>query len=760
MVLATRSKNISSITKIIIICLSVLLAALSSVSAFKVLDTAIMYNLEYSDFNGKELNKSLCDNSRLKYKLDSDIMLFYHKMNLINSEELKNKALSKRDSYINEVTAEYQRAKANRNEYGNDYFYYTYEFSIDDYDFSISLDEGENSNAINLVSDSEEVAKDKIVNSFDSFVNSYDYSPYVMNMNVDSPTGDLKYYVCNSDGSKEISNMDKDHKYTEAEILAMDYAFVVKSGEVKTSKGFENVFGNCDDNYFINNWIYYAYVDTNDSSYSGYNSIMQGTKKVEHINLLKETVLAVLFAAIGLALAIVSFVFCGRKEDGKTKLEFIDYVPTDLHIALTVAAQAALVIMGANIYDTVSSFSRSYDSVLYLALYAITALIWALCIECVSSFIRVCKSEKQLYKNTLVYIIIKHLIVIPAKRIRTFFSYSPNVLQKSTKKLLIGYISINAAILLLAIIFAVFGVSLALPLFFVAEAALNISAGVYTSKYLKQLDTIITASFNRQQPVVEYNKLPESLKTLVNSLNYTSIELKNAVEKAVRDERMRTELITNVSHDLKTPLTSVINYVDLLKGCDIEDKKAKEYIVVLDEQGKKLKRLIDDLIEASKITSGVINIELININLSELATQAVVEHQQEFSNNGLELVFKGDKKNISAFADGSKTYRIIENLISNARKYSLKGTRVYSDVYETENYSIFEIKNTSAEQLDISVNELKERFVRGDKSRTNEGNGLGLSIADNLCKAQGGHLNITIDGDLFKVQVMLPKAKN
>ncbi|MBR3150023.1 MAG: HAMP domain-containing histidine kinase, partial [Eubacterium sp.] len=214
------------------------------------------------------------------------------------------------------------------------------------------------------------------------------------------------------------------------------------------------------------------------------------------------------------------------------------------------------------------------------------------------------------------------------------------------------------------------------------------------------------------------------------------------------------------SHDLKTPLTSVINYVDLLKGCDIEDKKAKEYIVVLDEQGKKLKRLIDDLIEASKITSGVINIELININLSELATQAVVEHQQEFSNNGLELVFKGDKKNISAFADGSKTYRIIENLISNARKYSLKGTRVYSDVYETENYSIFEIKNTSAEQLDISVNELKERFVRGDKSRTNEGNGLGLSIADNLCKAQGGHLNITIDGDLFKVQVMLPKAKN
>ena len=170
-----------------------------------------------------------------------------------------------------------------------------------------------------------------------------------------------------------------------------------------------------------------------------------------------------------------------------------------------------------------------------------------------------------------------------------------------------------------------------------------------------------------------------------------------------------------------------------------------------------MKRLIDDLVEASKITSGVITLNLVQLDLGELATQAVVEHQQEFADNGLELIFKGDKKSLTAVADGTKTFRVIENLMSNARKYSAKGSRVYADVYEQDNTAVFEIKNVSAQKLDISANELKERFVRGDKSRNQEGNGLGLSIADSLCKAMHGNMEITIDGDLFKVKVILPK---
>ena len=244
---------------------------------------------------------------------------------------------------------------------------------------------------------------------------------------------------------------------------------------------------------------------------------------------------------------------------------------------------------------------------------------------------------------------------------------------------------------------------------------------------------------------------------LVYAQRYTSEELNRAVEKAIKDERMRSELITNVSHDLKTPLTSIISYVNLLKDCNIEDQRAREYIAVLDEKGSRLKRLIDDLVEASKITSGVITLNLVQLDLGELATQAVVEHQQEFADNGLELIFKGDKKSLTAVADGTKTFRVIENLMSNARKYSAKGSRVYADVYEQDNTAVFEIKNVSAQKLDISANELKERFVRGDKSRNQEGNGLGLSIADSLCKAMHGNMEITIDGDLFKVKVVLPK---
>lgn len=288
---------------------------------------------------------------------------------------------------------------------------------------------------------------------------------------------------------------------------------------------------------------------------------------------------------------------------------------------------------------------------------------------------------------------------------------------------------------------------------------MNVASVVFVSRYVVDLDKIISASQNRTEPAINYDKLPKSLKILADSMKYTNQELNRAVDKAVKDERMRTELITNVSHDLKTPLTSIINYVDLLKACDIQDENAKEYIAVLDEKGIKLKRLIEDLLEASKVTSGVINLNPINLNLSELATQATVESQQQFAENNLDLIFKGDKNNVFAYADGNKTYRVIENLLSNARKYSAKGSRVYADVYEMNDMAVFEIKNISAEPLDISAEELKERFVRGDKSRTNEGNGLGLSIADNLCKAMNGRLDLIIDGDYFKAKVILPKSK-
>ena len=225
----------------------------------------------------------------------------------------------------------------------------------------------------------------------------------------------------------------------------------------------------------------------------------------------------------------------------------------------------------------------------------------------------------------------------------------------------------------------------------------------------------------------------------------------------MRDARTKAELITNVSHDLKTPLTSVISYVDLLKQCEITDETAKGYLDILEEKSANLKRLIEDLIEASKVSTGNVELHRTPLNLSELAMQAVVEATPELEGRGLEVKFTETEDAPIVFADGTKTHRILENLLSNVKKYAADHSRVYIRVADADAYGVFEIKNISRDPLDMDPQELMDRFVRGDRSRTQDGNGLGLSIAQQLCSMQGGKLDIQIDGDLFKVAVYLPK---
>ena len=233
--------------------------------------------------------------------------------------------------------------------------------------------------------------------------------------------------------------------------------------------------------------------------------------------------------------------------------------------------------------------------------------------------------------------------------------------------------------------------------------------------------------------------------------------LQNAVESAVRDQRMKAELITNVSHDLKTPLTSIVTYVDLLKKCDIEGEDANRYVSILDEKAQKMKKLIEDLVEASKASSGAMEIHPIKINLCEFAAQAVGEHEDELRNKNIEILLRMPETPVMVMADSQKTSRIVENLFSNIRKYAMDGTRAYVEVSEGESECSIVFKNISKQALEVSADELTQRFVRGDASRTSEGNGLGLSIAKNLCELQRGRLEIKIDGDLFKATVILPK---
>lgn len=244
-------------------------------------------------------------------------------------------------------------------------------------------------------------------------------------------------------------------------------------------------------------------------------------------------------------------------------------------------------------------------------------------------------------------------------------------------------------------------------------------------------------------------------KELIGSINNIGEGLANSVDEALKSEMMKTELITNVSHDLKTPLTSIISYIDLLKDEPIENEQAKEYIEVLSERGERLKVLIQDLVDASKAATGNVTVELETVELTQFVQQAIGEYNDRLGNANLNVVLN-EASEVLIRADGRHMWRIMENLLSNTVKYAMPYTRVYVEVSKEQNMGIMTIKNISQEQLSIDSGSLTERFVRGDASRSTEGSGLGLSIAESLTKLQGGALKVSVDGDLFKVQISIP----
>ena len=212
-------------------------------------------------------------------------------------------------------------------------------------------------------------------------------------------------------------------------------------------------------------------------------------------------------------------------------------------------------------------------------------------------------------------------------------------------------------------------------------------------------------------------------------------------------------MITNVSPDIKTPLTSIINYVNLLKRENITDETILHYIDVLDQKSNRLKALTEALVEASKVTTGNVEFNKTPLNFSELLKQSLGEFKDKFTEKNLTVVDSISCGNTIIFVDGQKTYRILENLFQNAYKYSMEGTRIYADLTTTESKIVFSLKNISASELNISPSELTERFIRGDQARTTEGSGLGLSIAKDLTTLQEGTFDIFLDGDLFKVVI-------
>lgn len=239
-------------------------------------------------------------------------------------------------------------------------------------------------------------------------------------------------------------------------------------------------------------------------------------------------------------------------------------------------------------------------------------------------------------------------------------------------------------------------------------------------------------------------------------------DLRSGIEQAVQEqtkaERMKTELITNVSHDIKTPLTSIVNYVDLLQKEDVQSETAREYIAVLDRQSRRLKKLTEDLVEASKASSGALPVDLQPTDVSVLFDQIVGEYQERLADCRLTLVARPPEQAVSVYADGKLLSRVMDNLVSNICKYALEDTRVYAVAACDEEHVTISFKNVSRAELNISPDELMERFVRGDASRHTEGSGLGLSIAGSLVQLMGGTFHLSIDGDLFRADITLPRA--
>ena len=492
--------------------------------------------------------------------------------------------------------------------------------------------------------------------------------------------------------------------------------------------------------------------------------------RMQNMNTVAMTVAAVCLAVLAFAFLVLACLGCGRRAgtDG-VRLLWMDYIPLELHTAIIAAAIAGLgVVLFGNLFNDLSNYygyqlnTLYYGGMFLAACGALGAAAWGLYAELTLSFVRLCKSKKHLYKGTLLYYICLGIWRLLCKlhrfnrRMIRGLAYTPRHFKRNMVFCAVGYLLIN---IVLAVLFGAYlefaPISVPCALAFLAFNGFCVG---YALRFLFQLDRVIEAAANRTD--VEAAHLHPALAAMAGSLRYTNQELHNAVDQAVRDERLKTELITNVSHDLKTPITSIITYTDLLSKCPQSDEKAKEYMAVLTEKSTKLARLVEDLIEASKLSSGNITLHPMVLDLGELTAQAIGEYQKEFEENRLQLVLDPDLPRVQAFADGSKTYRVLENLLQNAKKYSAADSRVYVRVYKQGDFGVFEIKNISAEPLNISPQELTQRFVRGDASRTKEGNGLGLSIAQELCSAQQGKLELLIDGDLFKARVYLPQPKN
>lgn len=361
-----------------------------------------------------------------------------------------------------------------------------------------------------------------------------------------------------------------------------------------------------------------------------------------------------------------------------------------------------------------------------------------------------------LWKNSLIRTVLKWIGKCSGKLADFARVFSRNTAEK-IKVLLVGGAFLFLQFLIIGCVFSGAGV------FLLALMAVDVAVMIFAIRKADGLDLIMDGlkkiSDGELQYKIKTDTLTGKQKVMAEYINNIGGGLDAAVENSLKKERMQTELITNVSHDLKTPLTSIINYVDLMKRENPTDPKIQEYLRILDEKSQRLKVLTEDVVEASKASTGNIKLEMNDIDFVEMVQQVIGEFEEKFQEKNLTMMVHFTDEPSIIYADGQRMWRVLENVFGNVVKYAMEGTRVYAEISNRNKKVTFSLKNISAQPLNISADELTERFIRGDVARNTEGSGLGLSIAKSLTELQGGEFKLYLDGDLFKVMITFV-AKN
>lgn len=445
--------------------------------------------------------------------------------------------------------------------------------------------------------------------------------------------------------------------------------------------------------------------------------------------------------ALSFLLLIACFIILmctSARQPGSEKLSpgLLNRVPFDLLLVLSVAAAGLLTFLFLRITEITGTFGidRGLGMILMLSLYAVILL--GLCMSAAARL-----KQKNLLRNLGLYYILKGIGKLP-------------MLWKT--------ILVIVAVTCLDWLMMIIAGSRMRDYFFLslAEKVVIIPIVLYVAWSMRRLqksgEMLADGNLSYQ---TDTKGLFWDFRKHGENLNRISEGIATAVNKQMKSERMKTELITNVSHDIKTPLTSIINYAVLIGNEPCENEKIKEYAEVLVRQSDRLKRLIEDLVEASKASTGNLDVELVPCDANIFLSQAAGEYEDKLSAAQLELVVSDAVPDLRIMADGRRMWRIFDNLMNNICKYSLPGSRVYLSLERREQQAVFTFRNTSKNPLNITEEELMERFTRGDSSRNTEGNGLGLSIAKSLAQLQNGKLTILIDGDLFKAQLWFPEIR-